>query len=210
MIIRSWEGIVNPFFEIVWMFSGKTCEIGQKNREIVIFWEDSMREADVRMFSRRYAVRALGPGDMEVLMAFCGTNPGYFEAVGQALSRAELERSMTLLPPGKTLADKHFVGFYDGAGRLTSLVDLIEGYPDGETAYIGLFMTDGTRGGQGIGSAVIGELLDALRALGFARVRLAYGRDDPRAAHFWEKNGFRPLYGAAHEYGPMIVAQREL
>ena len=63
-------------------------------------------------------------------------------------------------------------------------------YPQEGTAYLGFFMTKKAVQGRGIGSTLIGELLDELREEGFRRVRLAVDRGNPQSKAFWEKNGF--------------------
>ena len=71
---------------------------------------------------------------------------------------------MTALPPGKCAADKHYLGFFDRE-TLVAVLDLIERYPQDDTAYIGFFMTK-------------------------KEVRLAVDRGNPQSKAFWEKNGF--------------------
>ena len=44
--------------------------------------------------------------------------------------------------------------------------------------------------GKGTGSAIIGECAAALRAQGFARIRLGVDKGNPQSNAFWRKNGF--------------------
>lgn len=94
--------------------------------------------------------------------------------------------------------------------RLAAVLDLIDGYPSAETAYIGLFMVDGRFSGQGIGSHLVEELLEELKTAGFSRVRLAYQKANPQSTRFWTKNGFQPVEEKPHPYGTMLVAVRNL
>ena len=96
---------------------------------------------------------------------------------------------MTALPPGKCAADKHYLGIFDRE-TLLAVLDLIERYPQDDTAYIGFFMTKKERQGYGLGSTFIGELMDELRRERFHKVRLAVDRGNPQSKAFWEKNGF--------------------
>ena len=70
------------------------------------------------------------------------------------------------------------------------MLDLIEHYPQQNTAYIGFFMMKKERQGCGLGTSLIGKLLDELRKEKFCRVRLAIDRGNPQSKAFWEKNGF--------------------
>ena len=135
------------------------------------------QQLDSARLSARYCVRRMTEAEVDALAAFCGSNPQYYEACGVSVMREDILKDLTLCPPGKTLCDKYFLGFYDGLNdasgkdRLTAILDLITDYPDAHTAYIGLFMVDGTRAGQGLGTALLGELFPALKAAGFGTVR---------------------------------------
>ena len=54
--------------------------------------------------------------------------------------------------------------------------------------------------GRGLGTALIGELLDELRREKFCKVRLAVDRGNPQSKAFWEKNGFA-LMGEEFPHG---------
>lgn len=174
------------------------------------------QQLDIAKLSARYRVRRLTEADADALAALCSSNPQYYEACGVPVTRKGILKDLTLCPPGKTLRDKYFLGFYDGfddgsgGEHLTAILDLITGYPDARTAYIGLFMVDGARAGQGLGTALLGELFPALKAAGFDTVRLCYLKENPQAGAFWVKNGFAAQKEVPHEYGTMIAAQREL
>lgn len=94
-----------------------------------------------------------------------------------------------LLPPGKTAADKHFFGFFDGE-RLAAIADCITGYPDERTLYIGLFMVDAAYQGRGLGSRLVCGIVSRAAQAGFSRARLAYVKGNAQSAAFWRKNGF--------------------
>lgn len=85
--------------------------------------------------------------------------------------------------------DKFFVGFYE-AEQLVALLDLIVGYPDAETAYIGWFMMRAELQGKGIGSSIVAEILSFLEKEHFCCVELGYIKGNEQAEHFWRKNGF--------------------
>ena len=148
--------------------------------------------------------------DFEALYALYRSNASYFQYFGIDPAREELRRDMTMLPEGCEREQKHFFMYRDG-GEPLALLDLIEGYPDEHTCYIGLFMVHAKRSDQGAGTRIITELCAALKALGFDELRLAYGKRYLHAAHFWTKNGFVPLREAKLEkYGELIVARRDL
>lgn len=148
--------------------------------------------------------------DFDDLYALYSSNKGYSDYFSLALSKERLVEDMTMLPGGCSKEQKHFLAYYDGE-RLIAIIDIISGYPDEKTCYIGLFMVSGDMNGQGIGTRIISELCKALEKEGFEALRLAYGKRYQSAKGFWTKNMFKPIKEAVHdEYGELIVAERKL
>ena len=138
-------------------------------------------------FSQKYAVRPLTAGDVDKILALCAENEQFYRYHPPLATRESVLEDMTALPPGKCAADKHYLGFFDRE-TLVAVLDLIERYPQDDTAYIGFFMTKKERQGRGLGTALIGEL------------RLAVDRGNPQSKAFWEKNGFA-LMGEEFPHG---------
>jgi RimJ/RimL family protein N-acetyltransferase len=140
--------------------------------------------------SNHYQVRELVDVDLKQVLAFYQTNPLYFEHFPPLPSLESLANDLVECPPGKELSDKFFLGFWYKE-RLVAILDLIDGYPTAEIAYIGLFMVDLRLAGQGLGSKIIAELLSQL-ATHFKKMRLGYVENNPQSSHFWSKVGFCP------------------
>ena len=140
-------------------------------------------------FSPEYAIRPLTAADVDEILALCAENGQFYRYHPPLATRESILEDMTALPPGKCAANKHYLGFFDGE-TLVAMLDLIECYPQNDTAYIGFFMTKKERQGFGLGTELIGELLDELRQNKFRKVRLAVDRGNPQSRAFWEKNGF--------------------
>ena len=150
-------------------------------------------------FSQRYAACPLTEADVDAILALCAENEQFYRYHPPLATKESILEDLTALPPGKNAADKHYLGFFDGEG-LTAVLDLIERYPQEDGAYIGFFMTRKAVQGRGVGSALIGELLNELREEGFRRVRLAVDRGNPQSKAFWKKNGFA-LMGEEFPHG---------
>ena len=119
--------------------------------------------------SARYAVRRLGPEDVGSVFALCAGNPQYYRYSPAELSEAQILSDMALLPPRTLPSQKRYVGYYD-ADALAAVMDLIDGYPDPETAFIGFFMVERSLQMQGVGSGIIRELCAFLKREGTAAV----------------------------------------
>lgn len=166
-----------------------------------------MNGIDPSRFSPRYAVRKMGADDADMIYALMCENAQYFAYCGRGPSLENIREDLEKLPPGKMAQDKYYVGFFAG-NCLLAVLDLIDGYPDEKTAYIGFFMMNIAHQGQGIGSRIILELFDYLEQAGFSRLMLGYDRENPQSRHFWHKNGFQDMKTIMQDGGAIIVAQR--
>lgn len=162
-----------------------------------------MKRIKISQFSTQYQVRKLTEADLEQVLALYQTNPLYFEHFPPLPSLESLADDLVECPPGKELSDKYFLGFWDKE-RLVAILDLIDGYPTAEIAYIGLFMVDANLSGQGLGSRIMAELLSRL-ATHFKKVRLGFVESNPQSSHFWAKLGFYPTGEVKEIAGKTIV-----
>ena len=138
-----------------------------------------------------YTLRPLTEADLPAMLALREWIPPFYPPGPPTPTAEGLAADLTALPPGKSPADKHFLGFWR-EDRLAAVLDLIDGYPAADTAWIGLFMTARETQGKGEGTALIEYLLRRLEERGFARVGLAYAKGNPQSRAFWQKNGFTP------------------
>lgn len=137
----------------------------------------------------QYQARRLEQDDIEAVYGLCQSNPRFYEFHPPFVTRESILEDMKALPPGKTMADKYFMGFWKD-GVLTAILDLIINYPQDKVAFIGLFMTDAACQNQGVGSGIIQELISAMAAGGFEKIRLAVDEGNPQSEAFWQKNHF--------------------
>lgn len=147
---------------------------------------------DISKFSDKFDVRALGAGDVQAMCALASGNPLFYQFTDSKCTKESFEADLVATPPGKELSDKYFVGFFSG-GALVAMLDLVAGYPDKDTAYIGLFMIDSAYQGKGLGFSAVNHLCKYLKSVGFTKVRLAYETKNPQSSHFWHKCGFADL-----------------
>lgn len=150
-----------------------------------------MRRLPIGQLTWRYEVRPFTENDLPQLLTLCLGNPLYYAHLGEEVTLDSLRGELIVLPKGKALCDKYFFGLYDG-GALVAAIDLIDGYPEREVAYLGWLILAAERQGCGVGTAIVQELTDFLRAQGFRALRLACVVGNPQSARFWEKNGFVP------------------
>lgn len=160
-------------------------------------------------FFPEYTVEVLSDNDIPTLYAFCRENRKYYEYMKSEPTVESLMEDLKATPPGISLSDKHFVGFYK-AGTLVAILDLIAGYPSADTAFIGWFMIGSSLHGTGIGSQIISELIRLLRNKGFSHVRLGCIKDNVEGLGFWRKHGFLPCGENESESYTIVIMQLEL
>ena len=137
-----------------------------------------MRRLDITALSSTYAVRQLTPEDADAVLALAAGNALFYRYHPPLPDRESILSDMTALPPGKGPEDKYFLGLFQGE-RLTAVMDLILGYPEADSAWMG----------WGVGSGILRDVEAALRAAGFRTLRLAVDRGNPQSWAFWTKNG---------------------
>lgn len=140
--------------------------------------------------SGTYVVRELTHADIPEMLRLARSNPLFYRYMRPDPTEENLASDLTALPPRRTLADKHFFGWFDGE-RLVAMMDLILHHPSPEMAFIGWFMVDGARQGCGLGRQLVQQVLTLLREEGITEVRLGRIEGNPQSEHFWHVCGFR-------------------
>lgn len=165
---------------------------------------------NVQELSGQYRVRRLHAGDVEKILALSASNPLFYRYHPPFVTRESILADQTALPPGKTAEDKDYVGFFD-QDDLVAVLDVILGYPQEKTAFIGLLMVDAKYQGKGVGSRIISECAACLKQWGFRSIRLAIDEGNPQSKAFWIKNRFA-LTGEAfpNENGVYLPMERRL
>ena len=159
-----------------------------------------------------YSVRKLQPVDADIkkIYALESSNPLFYQYHPPFVTRQSILDDMAALPPGKTMADKFYIGFFDGE-TLIAVLDLILAYPDKHAAYIGFFMVDKSHQKQGTGSRLVADIEVAMRKEGMRHIRLAIDEGNPQSRAFWTKNGYAPCGPAVpNDFSAYIPMQKEL
>lgn len=144
---------------------------------------------NVNEFSKHYQVKKLNNKDVDDIYNLCLSNPLYYEYCPPMVSKESVLEDLVALPPGVTLNEKYYVGFYEN-GKMVAVMDLIDGYPKEKIAFIGFFMTDASVHNTGVGSAIISDVSTYFERMNYSAIRLAWVKGNPQAEHFWKKNGF--------------------
>ncbi|MFR3728032.1 GNAT family N-acetyltransferase [Lacrimispora sp.] len=164
----------------------------------------------IELLSRRYKVKRLEEFDIPQIYDLCKDNSLYYQYCPPFVTHDSIKEDLNALPQGKTNREKYFVGFYQD-NMLMAVLDVISGYPNEETAYIGFFMVSQQAQNKGIGTAIITEVCQSLKEIGFSYIRLAYVKGNPQSQAFWIKNNFKNTGKEAEAQGcKVVVLQKNL
>ena len=164
---------------------------------------------DITKLNSQYSVRTLKESDIDDILEIYKEHKLFHQYSNRLPYREEILKDMYITPPKTDAKQKYYIGFYRG-DELIAIMDLIDGYPSSEIAYIGLFMVKASIQGKQIGSSIIKEALDYLKTINKTAARLAINKGNPQSTHFWKKNGFIILKEVENDEGTFLVAQKIL
>ena len=95
----------------------------------------------VELLSDKYKVHILTNKNVDEIYDLLSKNILYYEYCPPFVTRQTIQEDMRILPPGKVIEDKYYIGFCQD-GKLIAVMDLNDGYPEKLIVYIGFFMTD--------------------------------------------------------------------
>ncbi len=144
---------------------------------------------EIKDLSSAYTLRRLTEVDVDSILSVLRGNPLFFRYCPPMATKESVLQDMQALPPGKSMQDKYYLGAFEG-DVLIAVLDLILGYPEDETAFIGFFMVAASHQGRGVGTSLVSDLIHGVRKWGCKYTRLAYAKGNPQSRAFWKKNGF--------------------
>lgn len=141
-------------------------------------------------------LRPIGPDEVDAVQAVIESDPAYVERVtGLPPGPADAQSLLLMRPPDLPEDRKTVYGVRDGDGALVGLIDVLRGYPDEATAFVGLLQVRRDRQRRGLGRQAHAALLDVVA--GWPEVttlRLAIVATNREVAEpFWLSLGYRPV-----------------
>ena len=164
---------------------------------------------DIDRLSNTFTVRRMGDPDVEEILHLCQGNTLFYQYCQASLTREQILNDLHITPPDTDISRKYYVGFYQD-DDLVAVMDLIDGYPEDDIAFIGFFMMDASFQGKGIGSMIIGDVAGYQKESGTRAIRLGIDKDNPQSNSFWKKNGFNVIQEADRDGWIILIAERIL
>lgn len=174
----------------------------------------SLNPEFIKVF-KSFTVRRLSPKDEHEVLELYLNNAEYFGYFSTEPTLETVKEDMFALPPGKTMQDKFFIGFFDRNGisddKLCAVMDIIDKYPDDESIFIGLLMVAASEQNKGKGSKIVTELCEGLKEYGYRKVKLGFIKSNVKAKCFWLKNDFLPTGKEyLHDNYTVVEAERTI
>ncbi|MGC3940225.1 GNAT family N-acetyltransferase [Roseobacter sp. EG26] len=116
--------------------------------------------------------------------------------VGHAPNAAFIDDFFEAVPPDLNKSDLMNFGVMQQTA-MTGIVCIAKGYELPTDWWIGLLLLDPAYRGSGIGHNVVQLIKTRARKAGMTMLKLAVLESNPRALHFWAREGFVP-----HRYAP--------
>jgi len=141
-------------------------------------------------------LRPIEPEEVDAVQALIEADPGYAGRVtGLPPGPADAQSLLMMVPPDLPVERKTVYGIRDETGDLVGLLDVLRGYPDEATAYVGLLQVRADLQGRGLGRAAHDAWLGVVRDWPEIRtLRLSVVATNAEvAAPFWEALGYRPV-----------------
>lgn len=144
---------------------------------------------DLSGLSTEFSVRKLCESDLDRIYDLCKENEDFYRFDPPFVTRESILSDMRLLPPGKELADKFYIGFFKD-NDLAAVMDFVLDYPVRGVIYIGLFITKKSLQRQGMGTRIISGCASCFKKHAYKKIRLAVACGNTPGETFWHKNSF--------------------
>jgi GNAT superfamily N-acetyltransferase len=138
-----------------------------------------------------HSVRLLSPDDSGAIQELYEKCLDYMLLVdGHPAGSNAGEEEFQDVPPGKSPDDKLLFGFFNQQNDLVGLLDVLRGYPDETTWWIGLLLLAPEVRSQGIGQRIVESFVEYAHANGVQAIMLGVVEENKSAYKFWSRMGF--------------------
>jgi len=136
-------------------------------------------------------IRQLFESDIPLLQQLCVECSDFHQlTMGTLPSNHEGADIMLDCPPGKSPEDKVVFGIFSAQGQLVGVVELLRGYPQANTWFIGLMLLHPQWRGVNLGRDVLEWVEQYSKANCAQKLAIAVLEVNPRGHKFWQDNGF--------------------
>jgi RimJ/RimL family protein N-acetyltransferase len=128
---------------------------------------------------------------LDVLQGLLDAAPSYYMKIDGVPNAGSAKELFEELPPNCTYDNKHVLLIEQEATAI-GVIDLIIGYPDSKTAFIGLLVLDEKFQGKGLGLASYKLLEEYIAQFKISSIELGVNDTNDVGMAFWSKLSFTP------------------
>ena len=105
-------------------------------------------------------------------------------------SPGDARNTLEALPPGIAFEDKFVFGIYLN-NNLIGCADVIRGFPNRQTAMLGLLLLTENQQAKGLGKAAYKKIEEVVKSwAGIEKIRIGIVQSNSEVVAFWQKMGF--------------------
>ncbi len=144
----------------------------------------------LKEYLSEYEFREGSEENLDEIFELQRENASYFAAIQRhEVTREECRADFTAAPPDFPLEQKYYRAVY-ARGSCIAILDYLEGYPKGDTVYIGYLMVAKEQQDKGIGRKINEAFMRAARQAGYGKIKLACYRANETGYRFWRRNRY--------------------
>ena len=153
----------------------------------------------LRMKMPQYRIEIISEKNIDDVLALFQSNVYFYSKTQEhSVTRKECISDITDLPPGMDITSKTYIALYQEA-KCIAIIDLIEGYPNDKTIFLGLFILDASVHGHGNGKSILKDIMEVSKEMGFEKMELACHETNEKGFKFWSKMRFHEVRRTVRE-----------
>lgn len=149
---------------------------------------------ELKSIFSEYQIKKIDENNIDDVFELIKNNKYYLSKVqNHELTLEECIEEISALPPNKEIDSKTYIAIYNDT-KCIAVIDFVEGYPNDEVAFIGLFILDISVQEKGLGTNFFERIKKVAHKKGFTELRLGCMSGNEKGFRFWTKMGFKEIY----------------
>lgn len=152
-------------------------------------------------YANQYTITPISEENIDSVFPVLESNEYFYSRTQlHPVTKEELAADIYALPPNTNLSQKHFIAFFEkDSTDCFAVLDIVEGYPDPETVYIGFFMLRASVQNKGLGESIMRTLCALAVKNGFLKIKLGCYEKNEIGYKFWLRLGFSVIKTSERE-----------
>lgn len=152
-------------------------------------------------YANKYTMTPISEDNIDLVFPVLESNEYFYSRTQlHPVTKEELVADIYALPPNTSLSQKHFIAFFEKDSTDSfAVLDIVEGYPDSKTVYLGFIMLKDSYQNKGLGGSMIRTISVSAARNGFMRIELGCFEDNEIGCKFWLRMGFSVIRTSERE-----------